>query len=290
MSKKPPKLPRGWRPGRTPEFKPHPSVVRYRDPDVRTWVNLGLLDGHTHARFVANPDCCSLCAALDGRMQRVGTVSNWTYVLPHINCLCHWETGYMDSGEFAYERSSGEKGLSLEVLDMCEAEFMHEPDLLKAETVVKVVPVHRQGKTFYQKHKVRVGDEEPKTTSSGPKLSPERLKALSVISADVKGIEQGTTKNVRGVAVTSLKDGFYGVVVHGNRLLVHGVKAASSLIDYAGLAAASVASVAVGDKSGEFVRGKGDVAAVGSRVAGISEKVRRVAEKHKGRAKSPVSE
>lgn len=104
MSKNKLPRPKGWKQGRTPKFKEHPSVVRYRDPEVRSALGVEFLDGKTHARFVADPNCCDVCKFWHEKVHRIKTVLNFVYLLPHPNAIdCYWEGGYMKNGEFVYE-------------------------------------------------------------------------------------------------------------------------------------------------------------------------------------------
>lgn len=115
----------------------------------------------------------------------------------------------------------------------------------------KKILVHRNGKTFYERRKTRDGEEPKQPKKRG--IHPEALKRLKSISKALSKMAVGSVARIGGVLVKSLKGKFYGVQVHGERILVHGAKAAAALIDYVGLTTASGASVFVGDVSGASV-------------------------------------
>jgi hypothetical protein len=190
------KKPKSWRPGKTPKFKEHPSVIRYRDPNVRSSVGVGFLDGHKVARFRAHPDCCDICARLDGTLYRISTVLGWKYVLAHVNCRCAWETGYKVDGKFTYDKPT-RKGDDVELLDEADdgVEFHHDPPLItrlhKANPeglVKKKIPIRRGGRTIYQERWVKPSHQ----------TAEERAKVAEVEDKDVKrGSKDAVDKKVQ---------------------------------------------------------------------------------------------
>lgn len=167
--------PKGWKRGKTPEFKEHPSVVRYRDPSIRTQLAAGKSAGHTHARFVANPECCSECSRLDGTVRAISTVKGWTYTLPHPNCLCSWELGYMDNGQFTTDRPTQLKSNTDQ--DICKG-FMK---LLPIPRLVKVLVTDKHGNRIYRwKRLDKVSAEEKlKHHAKGGETKPSKAAAVS---------------------------------------------------------------------------------------------------------------
>lgn len=272
MSKKP----KGWKPGSTPKFKEHPSVARFRDPEVRSVLGVGYLDGHKYAKFIANPKCCDICAALDGKVFRLSTVLNWVYVLPHPNCWCGWETmpkRDLKKSIFNFD--------NLFFHGVRRKRLLTTPKIIKAiksgNLIQKEVIVRRGGKTFKRKQWVRAGKADvSKEKVSEEKVTVSKKDLVSKFESEVSDIKEGSTEKVGKAEVTSLKDGFYGVKVGGNSVVVHGTRAASMLADYSMKISGTGAALAAGDIEGRHMA---SAQAVGTAAKRAGEKIGRSVEK-----------
>ena len=138
------KWPKGWRQGAFKVGTDHPSVVRDRNPIIRTVLEKGMVKGHTHAVFKAHPGCCPLCKKHNGRRQRLHTVIGWAYPLPHPNCYTEGTEVYTDRGWLPFEDLNGSEMVFTLNGYTQEAEFMKPVDWVEYHYTGDVVRFHNR--------------------------------------------------------------------------------------------------------------------------------------------------
>lgn len=138
----------------------------------------------------------------------------------------------------------------------------------KMNLVQKEVTVRRGGKTFKQMRWVRPdkggssnkkespggGSSEPKSDSDGgPDLLDAVLADLKRTESELMSLKDGEEKTISGIPAINLGDGYYGLKVHGKRVVAVGAHSSALMLQGATKLTASGAATMAGDMKGGSV-------------------------------------
>lgn len=98
-----------------------------------------------------------------------------------------------------------------------------------------------------------LNDVRAEKREDGHKLSDDTVSELMGYEKSIADIPEGKTKTVYGTPVTNLGGGYYGVIMHGKRLVGVGTNIVAVTLHYATVASATGGAFATGDIQGRSV-------------------------------------